>query len=464
MYPVYLIDRVQAEHIINIQESFLTDVKAKEIKPAKLSETVSAFANATGGDLYIGITEDRATNARGWVGFSDVEDANDIIQSLFQAHSFGNHLKFEFLSCEGYPGYVLHITVKKVKEIVRSTSGEIYVRINAGKAKIDTNEKRRRLELDKGVITFEDEWVEAPLRKVENSHAIINFMLNVIPNAEPLTYLENQELVKKDHVKVSGILLFCDEPAVYLPKRCSVKLMRYKTKEETIDREFLDGTPMTIEGVTYDVIYSSVSKTREVIEGAKKLGKSGLENVQYPDETLHEIITNAILHRDYSIAADVQIRVYDNRVEVESPGRLPGHVTIGNILSTQSARNPMLVRLINKFPDPPNQDVGEGLDTAFRAMEALRLKRPTIVETADSVLVKIVHESLGSPEELVMEYLDDHEEINNRTARELTGIKSENTMKDVFIRLKDRKMLEQIPERRGSKAAWRKPTSDVPKP
>jgi len=129
----------------------------------------------------------------------------------------------------------------------------------------------------------------------------------------------------------------------------------------------------------------------------------------------------------------------------------------GVILDTQSARNPTIVRLINKFPDPPNKDVGEGLNTAFDAMRSLRLKPPIIEETENTVLVTIRHESLASPEQIVMEYLETNEEINNRTARELTGIKSENSMKNVFLRLKDRGELEQIPDRAGSRAAWRKP-------
>jgi ATP-dependent DNA helicase RecG len=71
--------------------------------------------------------------------------------------------------------------------------------------------------------------------------------------------------------------------------------------------------------------------------------------------------------------------------------------------------------------------------------------------------VTIKHESLASPEQIVLEYLQSYPEINNRTARELTGIKSENTMKRVFLRLKERGELEQIPGRMGSNAAWRKP-------
>ena len=457
MYPVYEISNEQANHIVQIEEDFLNDVKSKEIKPAKLSETVSAFANSSGGDIYIGISENKeAAINREWRGFEDVEEANDITHVLFQAHPFGNHLKFEFLKAPNLAGIVLHITVKKVKEIFKSSSGDTYIRVNAGKQKIETPEKLRRLELDKGVITFENEWVNIPVQRVENSLSIINFLINIIPDGEPLTYLNNQELIRAGQAKVAGILLFCDEPAVYLPKRSSIKIMRYRTKEDDIGREFLDGVPLTIEGDAYSLIYSAVATTKNIVEGIQKLGHEGLESIKYPDETLHEVITTAVLHRDYSIVADIQIRIFDNRVEVESPGKLPGHVTIANILNTQSARNAAIVRLINKFPNPPNKDVGEGLNTAFRAMENLRLKPPIIIENENAVIIKIRHESLGSPEELVMKHMESNDEITNTTARDITGIKSENTMKNVFIRLKQRGMLEQIPERKGAAAAWRR--------
>lgn len=174
----------------------------------------------------------------------------------------------------------------------------------------------------------------------------------------------------------------------------------------------------------------------------------GLESIEYPEETLHEIITNAVLHRDYSIAADIQIRIFDNRVEVESPGKLPGHVTVDNILDSQTARNPKIVRLINKFPEPPNKDVGEGLNTAFAAMEKLRLKSPVIKEQDTSVLVIIKHEKLASPEEIVIDYMKTHESIRNKEGRDITGIKSENKMKRVFYTLRDQGYIRMIEKKK----------------
>lgn len=273
------------------------------------------------------------------------------------------------------------------------------------------------------------------------------------PPTDKATWLSKQHLAKDGKLTVAGEMLFSDEPQICLPKRSSIKIFRYKTSGDA-DRAMLDGLPLTVEGCAYRQIYKAVEKVKEIIESMKKLNKQ-FEAIEYPEETLHEIITNAVLHRDYSLATDIQIRIFDNRVEVESPGKLPGYVTTENILDAQSARNPKIVRLINKFPDAPNKDVGEGLNTAFQAMSRLRLKAPQIFETANSVLVIIRHEKLASPEEMVMQYMKTHTEITNSVGRDLTGITSENTMKRVFLKLKTSGFLERIPGRNAAASAWR---------
>lgn len=116
-----------------------------------------------------------------------------------------------------------------------------------------------------------------------------------------------------------------------------------------------------------------------------------------------------------------------------------------------------MVRWINKFPDPPNKDVGEGLRTAFEAMKSLQLQPPEIVDTGSSVLVLIRHQRLASPEEMIVEYLQTHEEIANAIVRELTGIGSENTVKRIFQRMIKAGELESIPGRPLRDAAYRLP-------
>ena len=443
MYEVIKIDEEKIKELYKIEENYFNDFKSKDIKPSKLSNTVSAFANASGGDIYLGIREENKTKVKHWEGFEHIEDANAHIQTLVSMAPLDNFLEFTFLQDVNTGLYVLQISVSKTKNITNASDGIPYVRHSASNLEVRTEADRKRLELDKGITSFENETVqETELEDIETSDVLSEFVKAVVPQRDNLSWIKKQHLYESGHLTVAGTLLFLDEPQIFLPKRSAIKIFRYKTSGQA-DRDMLEGLPLTIEGCAYQQIYTAVSKVKQIVESIKKLGIE-FESVTYPEETLHEIITNAVLHRDYSIATDIQIRIFDNRIEVESPGKLPGHVTTQNILDTQSARNPKIVRLINKFPNAPNKDVGEGLNTAFDAMTKLRLKVPEIKETENAVLVIIRHEKLASPEELIVEYLKKHDSVKNAVGRSVTGIKSENTMKNVFYRLKKSGYIELI--------------------
>ena len=454
-YQEQVITESELIRIFSIEENHFNDFKAKDISGKKFSKIVSAFANASGGDIYLGIREENNTKIKHWEGFQYIEDANSFLQVLDGITNVENFYELDFFKHPTLNTYVLKVTIFKTSSIVSTADDKIFVRKGAQSLPVDTPEKLRRLELDKGISSYENETVgESEITDATESETYTKFSEAIIPATEPQKWLIKQRLIRGDKLTVAGELLFADEPQICLPKRSSIKIFRYKTSG-TADRDTLSGQPITIEGCAYNLIYDAVSTTKEIIESIRKLGH-GFESIEYPEETLHEIITNAVLHRDYSITTDIQIRIFDNRVEVESPGKLPGHVTIANILDTQAARNPKMVRLINKFPDAPNKDVGEGLNTAFEAMNKLRLKAPEIIELENSVVVYIRHERLASPEDMVREYLDDHEEITNSQGRKLTGIKSENKMKRVCWRLRDQGLIEMIPGRALCKSAWRK--------
>jgi ATP-dependent DNA helicase RecG len=449
----------QARRILALDESHFLDLKSLDIAPAKLTRTISALANASGGELYVGIDERTAEDSgkhRFWRGFSDPEAANGHLQVFEQLFPLGQYYSYLFLGLAIGPGLVLQVSINKTRELTKASDGVVYLRRGAQNLPITEQEGFARLRLDKGITSFEVETIDIPVETVTNSLPILEFLVNVIPTAEPDAWLQKQQLLRGGKPTVAAILLFAEEPQATLPKRSGVKIYRYQTGAAEGQRETLAFDPITIEGHLYDQIKNAVAKTTELIEGIQKLGPRGLEAIKYPPETLHEILTNALLHRDYSIPVDVHVRIFDNRIEVESPGKLPGHVTTANILQEQFARNGTIVRVINKFPDPPNKDVGEGLNTAFAAMSKLRLKPPIIDERENSVVVQIKHEPLASPEEAVMEYLNSHPEIVNRVGREITGITSENSMKNVFYRLRDRGLIEPVPGRIGFSSAWRK--------
>ena len=451
------IDRDEVNRLFALSESHFLDLKRVEISPSKLSESISAFANTSGGELFVGVGEKIDKAERFWNGFETMEHANGLFQVLNRMMTLGTHYSATFLSSQGDPGYVLHLIIPKAVNILYATDGNAYIRQNAQNLRVSGEDALARLRLDKGIVSFEDEVLNVAADTITNSTTTIEFILEIVPSAEPEDWMKKQNLIVNGKPIVSGVLLFSDEPQAAIPKRSAIKIYRYGTKDEEGSREQLMFNPISIEGCIYDQIAGAVVRTKELVEGIRTLTAKGLEPVSYPHETLHEIITNAVLHRDYSIPADVHVRIYDNRIEVESPGRLPGHITTENILREQSARNPKIVRLINKFPDPPNKDVGEGLKTAFEAMKKLRLKEPEITESEHSVTVHIRHTSLATPHDSVMAYLENNTEITNRIARDLTGISSENAMKNVFLRLKRLNLIEPVPGKEtGGGAAWQK--------
>lgn len=460
MVTIADIESEQRGLILALPEGHFHDLKSKDIAPGKLTRTISGFANAAGGELYIGIDERAGPGGakiRSWRGFEDPEEANGHLQAIEQASPLGTYDRAIFLRSAIDTGLVLQVEVLKTRDIVKATDGVAYVRRGAQNLPQTTEEQLARLRLDKGITSFESETVNVSSDVVTQSAVVRDFLLSVVPSAAPEPWLRKQLLLVGDRPTVAAVVLFAELPQAVLPKRCGIKILRYGTTDAAGTRDTLAFDPLTIEGCLYEQIAAAVKETVRVVEGVQVLGPTGLESITYPHETLHEIITNAVLHRDYSIASDIQIRVFDNRIEVESPGRLPGHVTTNNILTEQFARNGMIVRLINKFPDPPNKDVGEGLNTAFRAMRALRLKDPVIEDRESSVVVHIRHDRLASPEEAVLTYLRTHDEIRNSIAQQITGIPSESKVKEVFYRLRAAGKLERVPGRKGAASAWRRP-------
>lgn len=449
------IDRREQDKLLTLEEGHFLDLKSKDVAPGKLTRTLSAFANADGGMLYVGILQDQMTGVAYWDGFGTPEAANGHIQSFEQLFPFGNYVSYQFLRSPIDSTLVLEVDVAKTPNVRHASDGIAYLRRGAQNLPQKSPEQIERLNLNKGIASYETQAVRAPEETIENSLTILNFVMSVVPHTEPRPWLGKQNLILNELPTVAGLLLFCDEPQVFLPHAC-VKVYQYNTSEPEGSRETLAFDPIAVEQHLYAQIEKAVAKSAEIIEGIPVLDAAGFERISYPKEALHEIITNAVIHRDYSLNDDIHVRIFNNRVEVLSPGTLPGHINAKNILRERASRNSVIVRLLNKFPDPPNKSVGEGLNTAFEAMRRLKLRDPIIEEEGNYVRVTLRHEKLAKPEEIIMEYLSEHEEINNRKAREICHIGSENVVKNIFIRLMESNQIEKIPGRVGSATAYRK--------
>ena len=118
----------------------------------------------------------------------------------------------------------------------------------------------------------------------------------------------------------------------------------------------------------------------------------------YPVPALREAIVNALAHRDYGLTgATVDITLWDDRVEVRSPGPLPGHITLGNIREEHYSRNPRIMRVLKTLGLV--EEYGEGIDRMYSAMEARLMPPPRFEATPGSVTVTLLNRSLADIED-----------------------------------------------------------------
>ena len=121
---------------------------------------------------------------------------------------------------------------------------------------------------------------------------------------------------------------------------------------------------------------------------------------EYPEAVLREAVVNALAHRDYGLeGATVDITVWDDRIEVRSPGPLPGHITIDNMRDEHYSRNPRIMRVLKTIGLV--EECGEGIDRMYREMESRLMEPPAFKATASSVTVTLRNRFLVGVEDQV---------------------------------------------------------------
>jgi ATP-dependent DNA helicase RecG len=454
---------IQNNEVVDLstrQEGHFYDRKAKEIDGKKIQKIACAFANADGGDFIVGIKDDKDESDpnKRWSGFITKEEFNFVFQNLMELKPSIPYVA-TFLKNPNDNSYALQVTVEKSEKVHNTADNTVYIRVSAQSIPLKDPQKIQELSFAKGETSYEDlVYRDARAEDIFESNEIKRFLKDYAPQSDPIDFTVNQNLVDRNNYdpKMSGLLLFNDNPVALLPRKCGIKITRYDTSEKIPEREHLK-EQVNIEGSLYEQIHQASAAITDLMSKVKIWTPKGLDTVKYPEETIWEILVNAVIHRDYSISDDVHILIFNNRIEINSPGKLPGYVTEENILEARYSRNTKIVRTLNRYHNPPNKDMGEGLNTAFQRMKDWRLKEPTLKVEGNYVKVIIAHTPIASPEESIMEFLSNNDKIKNRQARELTGIKSENKMKAIFYKLRDQNLIKPVMSINGTTVvAWTK--------
>jgi len=169
-HTIITLTQLETAKLLSLEEGHFVDLKSRDISPAKLTKSLSGFANAEGGELFVGIDEDIPKRKRTWRGFERVEDANGFIQCFEGLFPLGDECTYIYLQSSVGPGLVLKIEIRKSRDVKTASDNKAYIRRGAQNLPVETEEALLRLRRNKGLTSFETEpvAVDKSLVQIQN--------------------------------------------------------------------------------------------------------------------------------------------------------------------------------------------------------------------------------------------------------------------------------------------------------
>ncbi len=332
---------------------------------------------------------------------------------------------------DGSVGSVAILTISKSSSVHSIVLDGTWQRLKKSNREL-VAEEVTRLSLERGAVTAEAQLAEIDLELLNTrswkAYASSRRLTRPIDQALLHLGLAQKKAEGRICPTWAAVLLFAEEPSGLLQAKTSIRILHYKGSQiEHGAQPNLLKPPKTISGPLFAQIADAYRQVLEELASGVQMGPMGFEIVQaYPARVIKEAITNAVVHRDYSLPNDIHIRIFSDRIEIASPGVLPGRITAQNIREAGSySRNPLIVSKLREFPDPPNLDASEGVVMMFHTMKAAGLYPPLYLTRAstgrDQVRVVLFNENRPAPWDQVSDYLEKHGVIGNAQVRDIMG-------------------------------------------
>lgn len=431
--------------LLATQESRSLDFKRISDKHKKLIETVCAFANTEGGVVAIGVgdAKDLKPGAKPETRLFGIEENPEAFddfrrQVINRFTPAMEHLHWLRLPCtlnNGQPGHIVLLRVDKSEQVHTVVGNGTWSRMDASNREMSAAEIAD-LAYQRGVKSAETLPMPVAL-DVLNTDAWRSYCLT-----RGLTDMDLAVRLPRLGLAISGdrglqpllaaVLLFADEPGALLAgqgMRADIRVFHYKGKavlRGEVPNLLLP--PKTISGPAVEQIAKAQAYVLERLAVGLTMEGSGFKTrYRFPERVIKEAITNAVVHRDYRLNRDIHVRIFDDRVEVESPGRLPGNLTPATIDKARSVpRNSLLARHLREFPNPPNVDAGEGVPMMFAQMAQANLYEPLYREQLEAavptLVVTLLNEERPPLWVQVSDWIDRNGPIANSKLREISGL------------------------------------------
>ncbi len=324
------------------QESDTVELKHSVSQLNEIVETVAGFANNKGGKIMVGVSNTGEIIGIE-IGKSTLEKLVNTIKQNTEPKQYPKVLA-KAISGKNF----MEITVAESKEKPVLAFGRAFKRVGKSTLKVDKDEHERMV-LEKKKVYFDTQICEgATLDDIDEEKvkkflkkAVLERRMGLNPEISIKEALERLDLSVKNKIKNAAILLFGKNPQQHFLS-AEVRCARFKGTEPI---HFID---MKVFG--NDIINQredAVEFVQKHIQlHAKIVGTERIETWEYPLEAVREAITNALCHRDYEISSNVQVRIFDDRLEIWSCGNLPQSLHVEDLKKKHNSvlRNPLLAK------------------------------------------------------------------------------------------------------------------------
>ncbi|MBI5878507.1 MAG: DeoR family transcriptional regulator [Chloroflexi bacterium] len=442
-------------------EALIADGSGQEIEllpepvsARALAAQLVALANADGGTVIIGAA-----------GLKSSERAHDAAMRAYMLCSPPMMLPLpERAEVDSKPCLLIH--VPKGLPHVYNLRGKYLVRDGTRNTPLGTR-RLRQLLLERGETGYESQMVAGATRDDLDERRVRAYAgaVEALASLPVDDVLLRRGCARRDGGElkptVAGLLMFGRDPTRHL-NQCGILLARYdgQAMADAFEKEEVrDTLPEQIRRAEGFV----VARMRR---GARLSGLAREERLEYPRAAVRELIVNAVAHRDYSIRGDeIRIALYSDRLEVYSPGRLPGHVTLKNMVDERFSRNDVIVQLLADLGFI--ERLGYGIDRILRLAKEHGLSRPRFAETANGFKVTLYGPgddfraevpdaarwqkyALNDRQMQAVRWLQANGRITNRDYHELVPDVSEETIRRDLAEMVDKNVLLKIGDKRAT--------------
>jgi ATP-dependent DNA helicase RecG len=444
-----------------------------DVSPSRLAEVLVGMANTEGGTVLVGVAP-RSDEIQG------VVKSEELIDRVFQAALLIDPMLILPLPrlVKAKRAQVLEITVPAGLPNVYSIDGRYLGR--EGFRTVPLSPRRlRQLLLDRGVVKFESLFPPgATFADLDDSKVSAFVSALNLPEDESieeillrrgcLGYDERKVVAGSDLESSSlrptyaGLLLLGSYPQRWLP---NATILAARFSGSTLTDRFVK---QDIRGTLPEQLRLAEEFVRENVRKVVRLvGFTHEETSEYPLAAVRELLVNAVVHRDYNVQGDnVHLNIFADRIEVHSPGGLPGPVNLENLLEVRFSRNAVIVQALSDLGYV--ERLGYGLNRVVEVMRQNGLQTPKFEETAGTFRVTLFSEQmspaidlprgldyyqvleLNSRQQMALNFLVRRRRITNREYQELCPEVHSETLRRDLVDLVERNIVIKVGDKRAT--------------